>query len=368
VLSHNAIDPISSDIDLPMITIITLNELAVQHIDFTRNGSILPLIQSVKCPNLATISVSGESADVLKTTGALSIVSEPTSLTLHLRDCGWNNPNTLYKELEFHYNFRHILSLCLYVGKSSANGWYREWQDDMITSLLSDLPAVAVVRLVSLAGAALDGEDMGKVTCVHHSSQPGYQSRCHTRCNTECCSVSFSHSNGIRELDLMTPDKIAPCNLSIGTAFSSLSTLKCTPFVLLPFVSQRSLCALQTIQLHWPQSAGSRLNPGDIERELRHFDAEITKWFTKHQDPFPRLLTFGIAWFPGWKNLMAMLRVISPKTTKFTLQLPAYPHPSIQRSIIGALKGANETQNEQLPSRASFYKYYQSQGPCQDLI
>lgn len=369
-LSHHAIDPLSSDIDLPVVNVGQLQHMCIKDIDFLRNGNILPLLEHITAPQLSTLSLSGEYTDVLKTANALTTIGRPTGLILCLDNSGWPSAHRLHEELEFRSDFRSVNSLLLNIDESLVNGKYRGWPGDKVSSFLGQLSGLITVTLIAIAVERLYRSEMEEFKCIHHSHDivgdehldivpQKRKSPCRIRCFRECPSISFTDSNQIQELSILSPSKFAPRDIQCGAAFASLIRLKCTPFVLITFLSQRYLSSLQTIHLHWPTSPDLRA----IERELRYFDAEITTWFTKHDVPFPLLRTFGVAWYPEWKKLFPMLYHLARglSTQDFTLQLPAYPHPAIQRTIRSALAGIDDGSGTIMPTRGTCHKYLQSQ-------
>lgn len=86
-LSHYAVDPISSDINLPAFTLPGLQSLEITDIDHRRNGTLLPLVESINLPSLSTISLAGECADILELTNFLLSKSSPLTLNLRFHSC-----------------------------------------------------------------------------------------------------------------------------------------------------------------------------------------------------------------------------------------------------------------------------------------
>lgn len=64
VISSHSLDPISLDIDLPIVVLNELQDLSIHGIDSGRNGSLLPFVESIRYPNLRRLSMFGTVDDV----------------------------------------------------------------------------------------------------------------------------------------------------------------------------------------------------------------------------------------------------------------------------------------------------------------
>jgi hypothetical protein len=82
MVSQHSMDPIFLDLDLPVVVMIHLEELDLRDIDFARNRGLVPLVQSLRCPNLTTLLLAGQSGDVLETIYCCNLLGHPGALNL----------------------------------------------------------------------------------------------------------------------------------------------------------------------------------------------------------------------------------------------------------------------------------------------
>jgi hypothetical protein len=127
MVSHNSMDPIFLDLHLPVVVMLHLEELDLRDIDFARNGVILPLVQSLRCPNLTTISLAGQSGDVLETVYCCNSVGHPAALNLRFEI---HKPRQSRRISPFHMPSVVSLSLHFAIPRS---------EDDEILGLARDL-------------------------------------------------------------------------------------------------------------------------------------------------------------------------------------------------------------------------------------
>jgi len=111
ILHHPSMDPIFSDIDLPLVTLPVLDDLQIVDIDFDRNGSLVPFLESMKLPLLSSLTLSGDYADMMVLGGYLATAARPTILTLRVNSCrSFTSP-----EIVSGFNIRSITSFHLHV-------------------------------------------------------------------------------------------------------------------------------------------------------------------------------------------------------------------------------------------------------------
>ncbi|KIM21149.1 hypothetical protein M408DRAFT_12717 [Serendipita vermifera MAFF 305830] len=110
---NRRIDPISSDIHLPVVALPALQSLQIVDIDHRRNGTLLFLVESLQLPGLSTISLAGEFADILEIVGSLLDRSSPSALSLCINGCSVPPPPILW-----HNRLASIISMRFQVENS----------------------------------------------------------------------------------------------------------------------------------------------------------------------------------------------------------------------------------------------------------
>ncbi|KIM27340.1 hypothetical protein M408DRAFT_9313 [Serendipita vermifera MAFF 305830] len=84
-ISHYALDPISSDIELPMVYLTMLRELEIRDIDSEKRGSLIPFMESIKCPNIVYFSMARDYTDIWNLTEYIRTIGSPTSLIIRVQ-------------------------------------------------------------------------------------------------------------------------------------------------------------------------------------------------------------------------------------------------------------------------------------------
>jgi len=224
--------------------------------------------------------------------------------------------------------------LSLHIRAEEANGGMAERVVGDANDLMRLLgPASTVVLIMDRAPRITGGIDEGG--CLHHSPEILSEGRWTPPCARGGWRSRFWITvpwEGVpKTLDIYLSNATGPYRILTGN-FSSIATLKCTPYLLLPFLSKNLLPSLHTIELKWPSCV-------DVEAELRYFDNLIVNWFCDHTTPFPSLRTLGISWFPDWSRFVHVVKAIAEASggKEVTLKFPALPGLDILEFIASNL-------------------------------
>ncbi|KIM25726.1 hypothetical protein M408DRAFT_26046 [Serendipita vermifera MAFF 305830] len=348
VISHHAIDPRSSDIALPEVTLSNLQSLTISDLNNNLNGPILPLIGSIKCPNLANVELSGEFLDILAVTCELHSLGTPTSLDLHLFSCLQDELPSI-KFSPFRLDF--IGTLIMRVEKSLF------WTYTHINDLINAVNNASVVRLDFSTTLKDWSSSVIDLKCLHSLSHDDSMSPSGKGKVNQMDSCRFLKLSRVGVLRLPERNRIQILDINFRyrsevpscwrvLPCSMLTTLVCTPSFLLPFLTDHLLPALHTIQLHLPYPVRSERFSG--EGELDHFDTKITGWFIEHHDPFPCLRTFALAWFPAWRSFLEMINSIARnlgRNIELSIKLPSIPGRLAQHGLAFALGGSYDAKS-----------------------
>lgn len=299
-LSHHALDPRSSDIDLPIVTLHLLRNLFISDINTGRNGQILPLLHSLKVPNLSVLSMAGKSIDLWEISSSIRTFGRPSFVYLTIVGTNGATAGSDPSQGIQSNTFRQIRSLSLVIEESTFLKECRRTVED-INRLLRLFQEATDMKINFPPNWSL-GNFPTNTSCVHHSGEASISDEAGTKTQ---CNISHVHlqtqltqpaSDSIKELDISIPGRGRACSSMFYDEFKSLTTLKCTPFVLLPLLSSRTFPSLHTLHFHWPKA--HPWWPDYIERELVYCDNQVIEWLIQHCEAFPRLTTMGFSWFP----------------------------------------------------------------------
>ncbi|KIM28064.1 hypothetical protein M408DRAFT_24082 [Serendipita vermifera MAFF 305830] len=210
-ISHHATDPLSSDIDLPLVTLDQLEDLSVRDIDYDRNGCVVSLLEYLRCPNLSKLLLAGKCTDVVESMVALRLLGRPINLILDIQYKApkQNSTNEELFEPDPPYEFPFIKSLGLIIaGPKTNDGWNGRNPPKEIIYVLEHLRHLTSLR-ITVVESAWYFPDEDKIPCVHHLR---YEP-CHVQAARAYPEIQLPFGNQIVELDIKLPFH-RPCVLT----------------------------------------------------------------------------------------------------------------------------------------------------------